>query len=219
VCFTPTIAESLRPVLLLTSIYVAALLLADIIAVKLVQFFIFVIPLGTFLYAITFLITDIAGEVYGKHVARQVVLSGLVAKLLHIFACVVVWCTTSVNPDVAVHLEEVLQLSPCITIASVIAYLASQLFDVEVFEKIRKATGGKHLWLRNNASTIMSQTIDTVLFCILAFYLLPVLVAGKPIIGIEKLPNLILAQLTVKYILALGDTGFCYLGVKLLRRK
>ena len=208
-----------RSLFFLTSLYVAALLLADILAVKLVQFLVFVIPLGTFLYAITFLTTDIAGEVFGKNVARQIVLSGLVAKLLHIFACVVVWCTTSINPDVARHLEAVLKLSPCITIASIIAYIVSQLFDVEIFDRIRQATHGKHLWLRNNASTFMSQTIDTILFCTLAFYILPVLIAGKPIIGIEKLPEIILAQLVVKWILALGDTGFCYLGVHLIRKR
>lgn len=97
-----------------------------------------------------------------------------------------------------------------IVLASMIAYLVSQHHDVWAFLKWREVTKGKHLWLRNNASTIISQGIDTILFITIAFY------------GV--VPNNILLQMMLyqwiwKLIVALLDTPFVYIGVSLIKKQ
>ena len=82
-----------------------------------------------------------------------------------------------------------------------LAYLVSQHHDVFAFEFWRRRTGGKHLWLRNNASTIVSQGIDTVLFISIAF-------AGS--VPTSVLLNMILGQCLVKLVIAVIDTPICY---------
>ena len=99
-----------------------------------------------------------------------------------------------------------------------VAYLISQNHDVWAFHFWRRKTRGAHLWLRNNASTLVSQLIDTVVFITLAFYVLPLILQGNPIIPLESLLTLIAGQYVVKALIALSDTPFCYLGVFLLQK-
>ncbi|PIZ54623.1 transporter, partial [Candidatus Uhrbacteria bacterium CG_4_10_14_0_2_um_filter_41_7] len=87
---------------------------------------------------------------------------------------------------------------PRITVASFIAYLISQHHDVWAFHFWKKKTNGKHLWLRNNASTVVSQLIDTVVFTFIAFY------------GVLPIVPLILGTWVVKILIALIDTPFIY---------
>jgi len=94
-----------------------------------------------------------------------------------------------------------------ITIASISAYLVSQYHDVWAFNFWRRITKEKHLWLRNNASTLVSQAIDTFLFISLAFY------------GVVPVLPLILGQYFVKLCIALLDTPVVYLFVYLIRGK
>ena len=94
-----------------------------------------------------------------------------------------------------------------ITIASIIAYFVSQFHDVWAFNFWRKITGKRHLWLRNNASTLASQAIDTTLFISLAFY------------GVMPILPLILGQYFIKVCIALLDTPLVYLLVHLVKRE
>ena len=123
---------------------------------------------GLLPYPVTFLVTDIISEIYGKKKANQVVMSGLVAS---IFMLLVVTISNYVQATSwsAVDDEtfsQVFGLSGAAVFASMMAYLTAQLVDVRVFHFWKKLTNGKHLWLRNNASTIFSQFIDT--FSVLA---------------------------------------------------
>tara|TARA_Y100001970_G_scaffold112160_1_gene139974 strand:- start:68 stop:766 length:699 start_codon:yes stop_codon:yes gene_type:complete len=128
---------------------------------------------GLLPYPITFLVTDIISEIYGQKRANQVVLSGLIASLFMLLIVTVadlvqatVW--SPVNNEV---FNNVFGLSAAAVFASMLAYLFAQFVDVRLFHFWKKLTKGKHLWLRNNASTVFSQFIDTfsVLFLLCYF--------------------------------------------------
>lgn len=92
-------------------------------------------------------------------------------------------------------------------IAAITSYAVVQFLDVHVFGYIRKKTNGKHLWLRNNLSTLISQTIANILFLSIAF------LGTMPM---EKWYNLFVSNLSVRYVLLLSDTLLVYTGVALL---
>jgi hypothetical protein len=106
--------------------------------------------------------------------------------------------------------ESILGMVPRITLASMIAYLISQHHDVFAFHFWRQKTKGRFLWLRNNASTMVSQALDTGLFIPIAFW-------GT--VSTEVLTEMLLTQYVIKLIIAAGDTPFCYLLVALLKNK
>jgi uncharacterized integral membrane protein (TIGR00697 family) len=101
--------------------------------------------------------------------------------------------------------EIILGSTPRIVLASMIAYLISQNHDVWAFHWLKKKTEGKHLWLRNNGSTVASQLIDSVLFIGIAF-------AGT--YPMKTIAVMIASQYLVKVVIAFLDTPFCYLLVK-----
>ena len=128
---------------------------------------------GLLPYPITFLVTDIISEIYGQKRANQVVLSGLIAS---IFMLMIVTLADLVQATVWSPVSneiftQVFGLSAAAVFASMLAYLFAQFVDVRLFHFWKKLTNGKHLWLRNNASTIFSQFIDTfsVLFLLCYF--------------------------------------------------
>ncbi|MBU0662749.1 queuosine precursor transporter, partial [Candidatus Micrarchaeota archaeon] len=98
-----------------------------------------------------------------------------------------------------------------IFIASIAGFLFSQLHDVWAFHYWKQKTQGKFLWLRNNASTIVSQLIDTVLFMFIAFY------AVTPKHDVSYIIALIIPYYLLKVVVAILDTPFVYLGVNWLR--
>jgi uncharacterized integral membrane protein (TIGR00697 family) len=98
------------------------------------------------------------------------------------------------------------------SLASLLAFIFSQFHDVWAFEFWKQRTGGKFLWLRNNASTIVSQLIDSTLFMFAAFYGISEKFTAAFIV------SLIIPYWLCKVVLALLDTPFCYLLVRWLRR-
>ena len=105
--------------------------------------------------------------------------------------------------------DSVLGLAPRIILASFVAYLISQHHDVLAFDMWKKVTKGKFLWLRNNASTFVSQFIDSVIFITIAF-------AGIP--GGPSLIEMILAQYFIKLMIAILDTPLIYMLTYLIDR-
>ena len=182
------------------AIMAALCVMASILANKIVTFGPFTVPGGVIVFSMTFLITDILSERWGKQYARKAVWAGFYANIMLVISIYIVmaWQPAPFAVEISDMFAKVLGLTPRIIAASLITYLVSQHHDVWAFHFWKKKTKGKHLWFRNNASTIVSQLIDSVLFVTLAFY------------GVFPIIPLILGQWVVKIIIALIDTPFMY---------
>lgn len=180
---------------------------ANIIAVKLIQVGPFVAPAGVIAYSATFLLTDIADEVWGKKFGYKIVVSGFVSNLVavSVILLAVHWQPAPFQDSGFQEMfRSVLGTVPRIFVASVVAYLISQTHDVWAFHFWKEKTKGKYLWLRNNLSTSVSQFLDTVIFIVLGFY-------GS--VPTNMLVSMIFGQYLLKVLIAVFDTPFVYLGV------
>lgn len=139
------------------------------------------IPLGTILFATTFLSTDILAEYHGPKIARRAVLVAFSSLILFNLFMFLALAFRPLSPEAGdlgaygaqmqTHLQAVFLPSLGILAASLIAYIVSQFNDIWIFESLRRYTRGKHLWLRNNVSTAISALIDNLIFGLLAFRL------------------------------------------------
>jgi len=186
-------------------IFATLTVVANIIASKLVTVGSIIVPAGVIVYSATFLITDVLGEIYGKEYGKKAVITGFFANIIAMLAIVtaLLWKPAPIGIETAEAFEKVFGLTPRIVIASMVAYLISQTHDVYAFHFWREKTKGKHLWLRNNASTIVSQLIDTCTFITLAFY---------GVVPNDILLGMIFGQYLIKVAIALLDTPFMYIA-------
>lgn len=155
--------------LVLASLFVAALITCNLVANKFVEvnmgFRTFTLSAGILAYPVTFLITDVLSEIYGKRRTQNVVWAGFAATMftLSILALGGVYSASSSSPVSDDMYLSVFKNSPRLIAASMVAYLFSQFIDVRVFHFWKRVTKGKMLWVRNNFSTMFSQLIDTTL--------------------------------------------------------
>lgn len=175
--------------LILAALFIAALITCNLVANKFVTvdlgFKTFIVSAGVIPYPLTFLITDILSEIYGRRNTSIVVFSGFFASLLvllilylgHVFPAI---DGSPVSDD---QFDIVFQNSWRVISSSMIAYLVAQFVDVRIFHLIKQKTKGKHLWLRNNFSTIFSQLVDTVLVVGVIFWGLKSFDEILPLIG------------------------------------
>ena len=168
--------------LILAALFIASLVTSNVIFQKFFSWepfgwYRFEIYVGILPYPITFLITDILSEIYGKKKANQVVIAGIFASLFSMLIILVADLSPTINnsPVNSETFHQVFGLSPLAVFASMVAYLFAQFIDIRIFHFWKQLTKGKHLWLRNNFSTFTSQFIDTftVLFLICSFKILP----------------------------------------------
>jgi len=192
---------------ILVGIFVGCLVSSNFIAVKLVRVGWLVFPAAVIAYSITFTVTDIISEVYGRRAAGYAVWAGFAANVFAVIMVIGGWLLPPLAPSFQAKYS-VLLSTPRIVAASMAAYLLSQNHDVIAFHFWKAFTRGRHLWLRNNASTAVSQLIDTCTFITLAFY---------GVVPTAILLNMIASQYAVKLIIAACDTPFVYLGAKLLK--
>ena len=188
------------------SLVAALVVMANIFANKIVVVGPFTVPASVIVFSMTFFITDIISEKWGKADARKAVWAGFFANLLLILSIyiIVAWEPAAYALEMSEMFSKVLALTPRIVVASFLAYIVSQNHDVWAFHFWKKKTKGKHLWLRNNASTIVSQLIDSLIFITIAFY------------GVFPIAPLILGQWVVKICIALIDTPFMYISIWLM---
>ncbi len=195
----------------LTTLFTTCLLIANIIAVKLISIGGWVVPAGIIAYPLTFLFTDVIAELYGRRIASRVVWVGFGANILMVM---LVFGGRLLPPapfwESQPAYESILGMVPRIVLASMIAYLISQHHDVFAFHFWRQKTKARFLWLRNNASTMVSQALDTGVFITIAFW---------GIVPTGILTNMLLSQYIIKLVIAACDTPFCYLLVRLLKEK
>ena len=206
----------------LASLFVASLTASNYLASKLTAFNLLglqlAVPAAVVAYALTFAFTDIISEVYGKKAAGRVVAAGFLAQLLVLAynALAVKLPHAPFSPASPEAYKSVVWGGAQIIIASLAAYLVSQTHDVWAFHWWKERTRGRWLWLRNNASTMASQLIDTVIFITLAFHIIPSILGGQPLPW-SVIANIILGQYLVKVLIAAADTPLVYLGVALTR--
>lgn len=207
--------ETPMPFLLLSALFVAALVTCNLIANKFVViplgFRDFTVSAGILPYPVTFLITDILSEVYGKRRANQVVVTGFFASA---FVLLVLWLGNQFpaipgSPVDDATYRAAFQNAWRVIAASMVAYLVAQFVDVSLFHFWKRLTRGRHLWLRNNASTIMSQLLDTIL-------VITVLFAGSK--SFDEIGALVFDGWLFKSLCALLDTPLIYLAVAWFRR-
>ena len=173
----------------------------------------FELSVGILPYPITFLITDLISEIYGKKRANRVVVAGIFASF---FSMLIIYIANTVpatewSPVNDILFGTVFGSTAIAVFASMMAYLLAQFIDIHIYHFWKRLTQGKHLWLRNNFSTFLSQFVDTftVLFLLCSF--------GK--IEWDRFTGLLLAGFIFKVMIAAIDTPFLYLGVYWFRKR
>ncbi len=203
----------------LYSIVVLNIMLSNIQGPKLTVIFGLETSLGLILYAGIYFATDLLSEKYGKREANRAVMLGFATSVV-----VVVMMSFSLlflpsaDRQMALDTHSALltlfNFTPHFVLGSLFVYLVSQNLDVWIFHYIKHKTKGKHLWLRNNVSTISSQAVDTVLYALIVWW--PLFWEKNPELGMMAALvaafQLALAKYLFKVIIALLDTPFIYLA-------
>ena len=212
----------------LAALFITSLITAQLIAVKLLAVPFpgslplvggsVLVPAGVLAYALTFFASDCYAELYGRRPAQIMVNVGFGMNFVML---ALVWLAIAAPGSPAgvdpATFESVLGLSTNIVLGSLGAYIVSQNWDVIAFHAIGDWTDGEHLWLRNLGSTGTSQLIDTTIFVLLAFFLVPsALGIGQALPG-AVLVQLIVGQYILKLLIALLDTPFVYAVVGYMR--
>ncbi len=203
---------------ILGALFISSLVVSNLIFQKFFSWdffglYTFEISVGILPYPVTFLITDIISEVYGRKKANQVVTAGIFASF---FSLLIVFAADSVpatawSPVDDPLFSKVFGATAIAVFASMAAYLLAQYIDIQLFHFWKRLTKGKHLWLRNNFSTFLSQFVDTfaVLLLLCAF--------GK--IEWSLFTALLLSGFLFKVLVAALDTPFLYAGVYAMRKR
>ena len=173
----------------------------------------FELSVGILPYPITFLITDLISEIYGKIAANRVVTAGIFASFFSMGILLIADYVPAMesSPVDNATFTQVFSLSPLAVLASMIAYLLAQFFDIRIYHFWKKLTNGKMLWLRNNFSTFASQFLDTFsVVCLLSVF---------GILPWDLFFGLVLSGFIFKVIVALLDTPLLYLLVWIFKKK
>lgn len=198
----------------LFALFVASMVMVNTLGTKIISILGIRVSVGIFFVPVLFLVTDIIGEVFGRAEASRFV---NMATIMLVVLFVMMGVCIAIPPNESWGMQEqyamVFGSSLRMTIASLVSFVVSQQLDVLMFSFWGKVTKGKHLWIRNNLSTIVSQLIDTTIFEFIAFWHLNDKFTTSYII------SLIIPYWLFKVVFALLDTPFCYLGVWWLRGK
>lgn len=190
----------------LFALIVFNLILCNIQVLKTVEIFGLTTTLGNILYASVFFSTDLLGEHYGKREAKKAVLLGFVGLLMAVCYMHIALLFIPAESDfIQPHLEAIFSILPRVVLASMIAYLISQWHDIWAFHFWKARTKGRHLWLRNNASTMVSQLLDTIIFCTIAFW---------GIFPADVWIQIVASTYLIKMLVAFLDTPFIYLAAR-----
>lgn len=199
---------------IVAALMVTCYLTANIMAVKLVNFWGMTwFDAGTITFPLAYMLGDVLTEIWGFKTARRVVLLTFFCNILLVVATTIgiFLPYPDYTAETALAYAAVFKVVPRILIASLVAFLGGEISNAWVMELIKKATKGKHLWLRTIGSSAVGYVFDTVLFVILAF-------AGT--VPAKDLLSMIAAQYAVKLVIeAVGATPLAYGAVAFLKRK
>lgn len=196
---------------------ILATIIANIQVLKVAEFGLSPEPvaLGTVIFATVFLVSDIITEHYGKEAAQRGVWLSFIAQ---IFLTIMMLLTIGHRPlegDMAhVAIETLFLPSPRLLIASLTAFAISLIFEIQVFHRLSKATGGKMLWLRANVSAILAALLDNIIFSTLAW----VILAPTPVTLKSLIFTYILGTYFARVIVSFVSTPIIYLSYKCLSK-
>lgn len=203
--------------LILAGIFIASLVSCNLIFQKFFTWspfglYTFEISVGILPYPITFLVTDIISEIYGLKKANRVVMAGLAASVFTLGVVTVADLApaTDWSPVTNEQFSKVFGLTSVSVGASMAAYLAAQFIDIRIFHFWKRLTNGKHLWIRNNFSTMTSQFVDTMVVV--------GLLCTVGAIDWARFGDLVFAGWLFKVIVAALDTPVLYLSTWALRK-
>lgn len=211
--------KNTKNLILLCMIFAVSLVISNVVTAKTIETGIpliggmtISIPGAALCYAITFLMTDVIGEIWGKKEANTAVIFGFICQTLATILIIFTQCLPATNPDMQGAYNMLLGQNIVFVVGSLVAYFISQTWDVWIFHKIRdkyisKHNSNKARWIWNNTSTMTSQILDTVVFIGISFGIGFGWIWSNPI----GLLNMFVGQYLVKFILAALDTPIFYL--------
>lgn len=195
----------------LTALFVAILVLSNILSAKLITIGPVIVPGGIICYAITFLISDVLNERYGKEYATRAMYIGLVAQIISSALIALTVALPGVEGSLTSAFDAIMGTTPWFVIASLVSFVFAQTADIAIFHGIRKrlmSKGRRCKWVWNNLSTIVSQIIDTGIYVTIAFGI------GQGYFFQADMRWLLLqmavSQIIVKVVLAIADTPLFY---------
>lgn len=199
-----SISKSLKAYLVLNFICIIGLCVASITAVKIVTVYGVSFACCNFYFALlTFPITDVISEVWGIKAAKKTVYISSIAQLIFVLLIQSSFLFPgALNWSKQEAYTTILGIGPKVVLANMVAFFASQMWDVYVYAKMKRLCKGRYLWIRNNLSTMTSQLINAILFMNIVFY-----GQGYDIV------SLILGSLILRWVLALIDTPLVYILV------
>jgi len=202
--------DSFKKIIIALALYLTSLFAANTLGLKIMPFiFGSHLSVGVFSFPIVFLMTDVIGETYGKHIAKLFVLAGFVSTALFIlYSIISLAAPWSADGQWAkAGYEQIFGISIRIAIASLAAFLIAEYQDVFAFFFFRNKLGQGRFWLNSNLSNLWSQLLDTVIFMTIAFA------------GVYPLRTLISIMITwwlYKVVMGMLYTPLSYLGLRLL---
>lgn len=192
-------------------VFATALMAANVIAGKIIAIGGWEMSAGIIAYPLTFLLTDTIAEVYGRKATTRVVWFGfacslMMTALIYVGGALPIASVSAVSQE---SFDGALGSVPRIVLASMLAYLVAQNHDVFAFHFWRRKTDGRHLWFRNNASTAVSQLLDTALFTLIAFW---------GVLPVDVVLMIFVVEYIAKIAISVADTPLVYALVGAIRR-
>lgn len=187
----------------LLALYITLAVAASILASKTIAFDFgfatFFAPGAVLLFSVTFLLTDIVNERFGRSEVQRMIWLALCAQIAFVvFSYLVLQATGAPFFTNQAAFETVLGTVPRLVIAGLIAFLVSESLDAYVFHWFKEYTGGRHLWMRNAFSSLPAMAIDSIVFVVLAFY------------GVMPILPLITGLIVTKWLVGIVDIPFMY---------
>ncbi len=186
----------------LTTLFCVVVVLSNVLTGKLIRapfYSDLALPAGLITYPITFLISDVVTEIFGAKRAKFMVLLGFLMCFVSYAAVSLILFLPAYDPSNQRTFETAFSLYGPALYSSMIAFVISQIVDIRLYEAIKKFTGGKHLWLRNCGSTLISQAYDTFFVTFIFFYF-GVNLDLSPILKITLLSYVYKAAITLAFI-------------------
>jgi len=207
----PAVLKNYRYFDVLVALFVAVLLISNVASTKILSIWKFTFDGGTILFPLSYIFGDILTEVYGFRRSRRVIWLGFAAALLMSFTLYVVQLLPpAAGWQYQDDFRHILGFVPRIVLASLIAYFAGEFSNSFTLSRLKIVTRGRFLWVRTITSTLIGEGLDTLLFCMIAFYgTLPV----------PLLISVILSNYIFKCSVEILFTPFTYIIVNFLKKK